>query len=158
MAVDVGQAAPDFTLFDAETKKQRKLSEFRGKNVVLVFFPGAFTGVCTKEACTFRDSAAQFNNLNAQVLGITVDSPFAQKAWADANKLNFPLLSDFGKQVVEQYGVSWKNLAGLEGYVSANRAVVVLDKAGVVRMKWVAPNPGIEPDYAAIQATLAGLK
>ncbi|MBM4405609.1 MAG: peroxiredoxin [Chloroflexi bacterium] len=158
MSVDVGQPAPDFSLYDAETKKQRKLSEFKGKNVVLAFFPGAFTGVCTKEACTFRDSAAQLNSLNAQVVGVTVDSPFAQKAWADANKLGFPLLSDFGKQVIQQYGAGFKNLAGLEGYVSATRAVFVIDKGGVVRMKWIAPNPGIEPDYAAVQATLAGLK
>ncbi len=157
MTVEVGQAAPDFTLYDAD-RKPRRLSEFKGKNVVLAFFPGAYTGVCTKEACTLRDSAAQFNGVNAQVVGVTVDSPFAQKAWADANKLNFPLLSDFNKQVVQQYGASFKGLAGLEGYVSATRAIFVIDKGGVVRMKWIAPNPGIEPDYAAIQSALASLK
>ena len=99
MPVDVGQQAPDFTLIDTDNKPH-SLSEFKGKNVVLAFMPGAFTGPCTTEACTFRDSAAAYNNMNAQVLGITVDSRFAQKGWADANNINFPLLSDYGRKVV----------------------------------------------------------
>ena len=94
MAIKVGSKAPEFTLFDTD-KKPRSLSEFRGKNVVLAFYPGAFTGVCTKELCAFRDAMSNFNNLNAQVVGISVDSPFANKAFATQNNLQFPLLSDY---------------------------------------------------------------
>jgi peroxiredoxin len=156
MAVEVGQSAPDFTLYDTD-RKQRSLSEFKGKNVVLAFFPGAFTGVCTTEMCALRDSVDQFNSLNAQVIGITVDPPFAQKAWTDQNSVNYPFLSDFGREVVNQYGLTFPNLAGLEGYVAANRAVLVLDKTGVVRYKWVAPNPGTEPNYDEVKQAVSSL-
>ena len=156
MAVEVGQAAPDFTLYDTD-RNQRSLSEFKGKNVVLAFFPGAFTGVCTTEACTLRDTVDQFNSMNAQVIGITVDPPFAQKAWTDQNNVNYPFLSDFNREVVNQYDLAFPNLAGMEGYVAANRAVLVLDKEGVVRYKWVAPNPGTEPDYDEVKNAVSGL-
>lgn len=156
MSVDVGQAAPDFTLHGTDLKS-RSLGEFSGQNVVLAFFPGAFTGVCTDEMCALRDRADQFNSLDAQVLGISVDPPFSQKAWSDANNLNFPLLSDFTRQVVNQYGVAFPNLAGMEGYVAANRAVFVVDKGGVVRYKWVAPQVTAEPDYDEIRQALSGL-
>ena len=155
MAAEVGNPAPDFTLYDAD-RKERTLSEFRGKNVVLAFFPGAFTGVCTKEACAFRDSAADFNQLNAQVVGVSVDSPFAAKGWSDVNKLTFPILSDFDRKVINQYGVVFKDLGGVPGYVAANRAVFVLDKSGVVRYKWDG-QPGVEPNYEEINAALANL-
>ena len=110
MAAEVGQAAPDFTLYDTE-RKRRSLSEFKGKNVVLAFFPGAFTGVCTTEACALRDQVDQFNSMNAQVVGITVDPPFSQKAWVDANNVNYPFLSDFNRQTVNDYDVALPNLA-----------------------------------------------
>lgn len=154
--VNVGDPAPDFTLFDAD-RKPRKLSEFSGKNVVIAFYPGAFTGVCTKEMCTFRDSLDRFRGLNAEVVGVSVDAPFANKVWADQHKLTFPLLSDYERKVVNLYGVPFPNLAGLTGYVAANRAVFIVDKSGVVRYKWVAPNPGVEPSYEEIQKALAGL-
>jgi peroxiredoxin len=156
MAVEVGQAAPEFSLFDTDRSK-RSLSEFRGKNVVLAFVPGAFTGVCTTEMCTLRDQLEQFNSANAQVLGISVDGPFAQKAWADANNLNFPMLSDYNRDAVTAYDVALPNLAGLEGYTAANRAVFVVDKEGVVRYKWVAPAPTNEPDYDEIRQQLSQL-
>jgi peroxiredoxin len=156
MAVDVGQRAPEFTLYDAD-RKQRKLSEFTGKNVVLAFFPGAFTGVCTKEMCTLRDSLAQFNNMNAQVVGISVDPFGSLKAFSDQNKLGFPLLSDFNRQVVRQYDVAFQNLGGVEGYVSANRAVFVVDKSGVVRYKWTAASPANEPNYEEVKQAVAKL-
>jgi peroxiredoxin len=156
MAGEVGQPAPDFTLYDHD-RQQRALSEFKGKNVVLAFFPGAFTGVCTTEMCTLRDQESQFNSLNAQVLGISVDPPFSQKAWVDQNNLNFPILSDYNRQVVNQYDVALSDLAGMEGYVAANRAVFVVDKDGVVRYKWVAPSPVNEPDYAEIRQSLSQL-
>ena len=156
MAVEVGQTAPEFSLYDADRNRQ-SLSDFKGKNVVLAFYPGAFTGVCTTEMCALRDQMDQFNSLNAQVLGISVDPPFSQKAWADANNLNFPILSDYTRQVVNLYDVALENLAGLEGYVAANRAVFVVDKDGVVRYKWVAPSPANEPDYDEIRKALEGL-
>ena len=156
MAAEVGQAAPDFSLYDTD-RQQRTLSEFRGKNVVLAFFPGAFTGVCTTEMCTLRDQISQYNSMNAQVIGITVDPPFAQKAWADQNNVNYPFLSDFNRQAVNEYGVALANLAGMEGYVAASRAVFVVDKDGVIRYKWVGPNPGVEPDYAEVQQAVAQL-
>ena len=99
MAVEVGQPAPDFTLYDAD-RQQRSLAEFRGKSVVLAFYPGAFTGVCTTEMCTFRDRMERFNSMNSQVLGISVDGAFAQKVFSDQNNLNFPrvyhVVYDFG--------------------------------------------------------------
>ena len=156
MAVEVGQQAPDFTLYDTD-RKERSLSEFKGQNVVLAFFPGAFTGVCTTEMCTFRDRMEQFNSLSAQVLGISVDGAMAQKAFSDQNNLNFPVLSDFQRKVVGQYGVELPNFAGMEGYVAAQRAVFVVDKAGVVQFKWVAPNPGVEPDYDEVKDAVAKL-
>ena len=156
MAVEVGQPAPGFTAYDQDLN-ERSLAEFKGKSVVLAFFPGAFTGVCTTEMCVLRDRADQFNSLNAQVLGISVDPPFSLKAWADANNLNFPVLSDFGRQAVAQYDVALPNLAGLQGYTAANRAVFIVDKEGVVRYKWLAPAPTNEPDYEEVQTALEQL-
>ena len=156
MAVEVGQQAPDFTLYDTD-RNQRSLSEFKGKNLVLAFFPGAFSGVCTTEMCTLRDSIDRFNAMNAQVIGISVDSPTAQKAWGDQNNVNYPFLSDFNRQVVNQYDVALPNMGGLEGYVAAKRAVFVIDKEGIVGYKWVGPNPGVQPDYDEVRNAVAQL-
>jgi peroxiredoxin len=156
MAVEVGQTAPNFTLFDTD-RKRRQLSEFKGQNVVLAFFPGAFTGVCTKEMCTLRDQLDQYRSMNAQILGISVDPPFSQKAWLDQNKISFPLLSDFNRQVVNQYGVTLPGLAGLEGYIAAQRSVFVVDKGGVVRYKWVSATPANEPNYDEVRQAVAQL-
>ena len=153
MAVEVGQAAPDFTLYDSD-RQQRSLGEFKGKNVVLAFFPGAFTGVCTTEMCALRDSSNQFNDLNAQVLGISVDPIFSLKVFSEQNNLNFPLLSDYSRQMVNQYDVALENMAGMEGYTAAKRAVFVLDKEGAVRYKWVGDTPGVEPEYDEIRQAL----
>ena len=157
MAVEAVQQAPDVTLADYD-RKPKALSEFRGKNVVLAFMPGAFTGVCTKESCTFRDSAAQFNDLNAQVVGVTIDAPASQKAWADSLQLNFPFLSDYARKAVNAYGVDLPNWNGMEGFTSARRSVFVIDKDGVVRWSWVAPVNTEEPNYDEINKVLAGLK
>lgn len=142
----VGSKAPTFTAFDFE-KKPRTLSEFLGKKTVLAFFPGAFTGVCTKEMCAFRDSLSKLNNLNAQVVAISVDSPFANKGFATANNLPFPLLSDYSREVIKQYDIVLNNFAGLTGYTAAKRSVFVLDKDGVVKYAWVSDDPGKEPPY-----------
>ncbi len=153
----MGEKAPVFTLTDTE-KKPRSLSEFTGKKIVLAFFPGAFTGVCTKEMCTFRDSMAKLNSLNAQVVGISVDSPFANKAFAAQNNIQFPILSDFDRQVVKKYGIELKDFAGLKGYTAAKRSVFVIDNAGVVRYSWITDNPGVEPNYDEVTKSLEALK
>lgn len=147
--VEVGQKAPDVQFVDTE-RKPVKVSDFKGKTTVLLFFPGAFTGVCTKEMCNFRDNIANYNKLNANVVGISVDSPFADKAFKDANQLSFPILSDYNRDGVKSFGVDMPNFAGLNGYTAAKRAVFVLDKEGNIRFKWVSDNPGVEPDYATV--------
>jgi len=151
MAVEVGQSAPDVMVVNQD-RKAVPLSEFRGKPTVLLFFPGAFTGVCTKELCNFRDSLARFNSLHAQVIAISVDSPYAQKAFADANKLNFTLLSDFNRRAVKAFGIEDPNFGGGQLPGVAKRSVFVLDRDGVVRYKWVTDNPVIEPNYEEVAA------
>lgn len=156
MAVKIGDKAPDFSLFDTE-RTARTLREYLGKKTVLVFYPGAFTGVCTKEMCAFRDSMSRFNELNAQVVGISVDSPFANKAFATQNNLQFPLLSDSNRTALVAYGILHEDFAGLKGYSAAKRSVFVLDKDGVVRYAWVSDNPGIEPNYDEITKSLSAI-
>ena len=156
MPTDVGQQAPDFSLYDAD-KNLRSLSEFRGRNVVLAFFPGAFTGTCTDEMCNFQDRLEEFNSINAQVIGVSVDPPFSQKEWTTQNRITYPFLSDFNRQVVTDYDVTFENLAGLQGYISANRAIVIIDRSGVIQYKWVAANPGVEPDYDEVKQALVSL-
>ncbi len=157
MAVEIGKKAPDFKLYDTD-KKERSLSEFAGKKVVLAFYPGAFTGVCTKEMCNFRDSLSKFNNVNAQVIGISVDPPFSNKAFADQNKLTFPILSDFNRQAVKAYDAYHENFAGLNGYTAAKRSVFVVDKEGTVRYKWVSDVPGVEPNYEEVMKAVESIK
>ena len=152
---EVGQKAPDFKLHDAD-KKPRTLSEFlvKGRKTIIAFFPGAFTGTCTQEMCTFRDMYHDLESLKGSVVGVSVDAPFAQKAFAEKNGLTFPLLCDFKREVIEKYGVVWKDLGGVEGYVSANRAIFVADGEGIVRYKWVAPNPGTLPNFDEVKQAL----
>jgi peroxiredoxin len=154
MSLAVGSKAPSFTLVDTE-RKPRSLSEFLGKKTVLVFYPGAFTGVCTKEVCALRDAMSNFNLVNGQIVGISVDSPFANKAFAEANRLTFPLLSDFNREVTKQYAGIYEGFAGVPGYTAAKRSVFVLDSAGTVKYVWVTENPGVEPPYEEIQKALA---
>jgi glutaredoxin-dependent peroxiredoxin len=151
--IDLGNKAPDFKLFDTD-RKERSLSEFSGKKVVLAFFPGAFTGGCTKEMCALRDSMSNFINLNSQIVAISVDSPFANKAFAEANKLNFPILSDYTRTVINQYCGVHNDFVGLKGYSASKRAVFVLDQSGIVKYKWVSDDPGKEPPYDEITKTL----
>ncbi len=147
-----GEKAPSFTLPDTE-RKQKSLQELLSQKgaTVLAFYPGAFTGVCTKEMCTFRDSLAQFNNLNAKVVGISVNDPFSNKAFAEKNNLNFALLSDYNRDAVKQYGIELKDFAGLKGYTAAKRSVFVLDPHGNVTYRWVSDDPGKEPNYDEVR-------
>jgi len=154
MSVSVGQKAPASTLVDTD-RKPVSLKDFAGKKTVLVFYPGAFTGVCTKEMCTFRDSLAQLNDMSAQVVGISVDAPAANKGFADVNKLTFPLLSDYERTAVNAYGIPQIDFAGLKNYTTAKRAVFVLDAEGTVKYAWVSDNPGVEPNYDEVKKAVA---
>ena len=154
MALKTGDKAPDFTLYDSE-QKLRSLSEFAGRKTVLAFYPGAFTGVCTKEMCTFRDSLSALSSLNAQVVGISVDAPFANKAFAAQNNLTFPLLSDFSREVSMKYGGVYDGFSGLKSYTASKRAVFIIDARGIVQYTWVSDSPGVEPPYEEINKALA---
>ena len=154
MAVAVGSKAPDFTLMNQD-REPVTLSKLQGKPVVLAFFPAAFSSVCTKEMCTFKDSMAKLGKANAQVFGISVDTFFTLKAFHDQQRFNFPLLSDFNKQVIRDYGVFNEDMIGLKGI--AKRAVFVLDKDGVVRHSEVLEDARNEPDYQKVYAALAAL-
>ena len=151
----VGETAPEFTLYDAD-RKERKLSELltKGGKTILAFFPGAFTGVCTTEMCTFRDMFGELQKMRGTVVGISVNDPFANKAFAEKNNLQFTLLSDFKREVVQKYGVPWNDLGGVKGYNVANRAIFVLDDRGKIVYGWVAPNPGTLPNFDEIKAAL----
>jgi peroxiredoxin len=155
MAADVGSRAPDFTLMDQD-RQPVTLSAQRGKPVVVAFFPAAFSSVCTKELCTFRDSMAKLNAAKAQVYGISVDTFFTLKAFHDQQKFNFPLLSDFNKEVIRLYDVVNPDMIGLKGI--AKRAVFVLDKDGVVRHREVLEDARNEPDYDAVLRAVEGLR
>ena len=154
MAADVGSKAPDFTLTNQE-RQPVTLSAQRGRPVVLAFFPAAFSSVCQKELCTFRDSMARLGQAEAQVYGISVDTFFTLKAFHDQQKLSFPLLSDFNKQAIRDYGVFNEDMIGLKGI--AKRAVFVIDKDGVVRHREVLEDARNEPDYEKVFASLATL-
>lgn len=152
----VGENAPDFTLVNMNMK-QVSLKDFKGKKVILAFFPGAFTGTCTQEMCTLRDSIAKMEDLDAQILGISVNDPFSNKAFHEENALNFPLLSDYTREVVRRYGVYHEDFAGLKGYTTAKRSVFILDEDGVIRYKWVTEDPSIEPPYHELEKELKKL-
>jgi peroxiredoxin len=155
MPIDVGAKAPDFTLPNQDREPVTLSEQLKNGPVVLAFFPAAFSSVCTTEMCTFRDSAAELNKVHAKVLGVSVDTFFALKAWADAQKLDFPLLSDFNKTVVRQYDVVNPDMIGLKDI--AKRAVFVIDRGGVVRYREVLDDARNEPDYGKVKQTLAAL-
>ena len=153
--IDAGAKAPDFTLTNQD-REAVTLSGLKGRPVVLAFFPAAFSSVCTKELCTFRDSLARLNQAKAQVFGISVDTFFTLKAFQTDQRLTFPLLSDFNKQVIREYGVFNEDMIGLKGI--AKRAVFVIDKDGVVRHRQVLDDGRNEPDYEKVFSALASLQ
>jgi len=155
--VMVGEKSPDFTLTDTELRP-RSLGEFLGNKTVLAFFVGAFTSVCTKEMCMFRDSMARLANLKAKIVGIAVSDPFSNKAFAEKNFLTFPILSDYKREVIRMYGIELSNFAGLTGYTTSKRAIFILDKNGVVRYSWITDDPAVEPNYNEIETFLEKMK
>jgi peroxiredoxin len=158
MALAIGTKAPDFTLKrkTADGLVDVKLSENFGKtNIVLLFFPLAFTGVCTQELCDITAGLGAYASLNAEVIGVSVDSPFAQEAWAQKEKIGIALVSDLNKEVTKAYDVVFPNLAGI-GDTSA-RAAFVIDQAGVIQYAEQTPTPKDLPNFDAVKATLAKL-
>jgi peroxiredoxin len=155
MSVDVGAKAPDFTLHNQDRQDVTLSSELKKGPVVLAFFPAAFSSVCQQEMCTFRDSMADLSKINAQVLGISTDTFFTLKAWGDQQKLNFPLLSDYNKEVIRQYGVVNPDMIGLKDI--AKRSVFVIDRSGVVRHREVLDDARNEPNYDNVKKALASL-
>ena len=150
LSVEIGGKLPDFQLHDQD-RKLRSLKEFQGKKLVLAFFPGAFTGPCTKEMCTFRDS---LQNLPGQVVGVSVNDPFTNKAFADTHNLKFPILSDYTRETIKKLNIFHNDFVGLNGYTVAKRSVFILDQNGAVRYKWVSEDPAKEPNYDEIKSNL----
>jgi glutaredoxin-dependent peroxiredoxin len=155
MSVEVGAKAPEFTLPNQDRENVTLSEQLQQGPVVLAFFPAAFSSVCQQEMCTFRDSMAELNQSSARVLGVSTDTFFAQKAWADAQRLNFPLLSDYNKDVIRKYGVVNADMIGLKDI--AKRAVFVIDRNGVVRHREVLDDARNEPNYENVKKTLASL-
>lgn len=153
--IEIGQAAPDISLYDSD-KKKVSLNDYKGKNVLILFFPQAFTGTCTKELCSTRDNIALYNQANAQVLGISVDSVFTLAKYKEDQQLNFPLLSDFNKDISKAYGVLYDTFVfDMKGV--SKRSAFVLDKEGVVRYAEVLETATDLPDFGAIQKILQSL-
>lgn len=155
--ITVGQLAPDFTLHTSNKEVKITLSDLKGKNVLLLFFPQAFTGVCTKELCSVRDNIAMYNNTSAEVLGISVDSPFTLAKFKEEQGLNFTLLSDFNKEVSTAYGCVYDAFIGWMKGVS-KRSAFIIDKNGIVQYAEVLESAGDLPNFEAINTTLAQLQ
>jgi peroxiredoxin len=159
MALAVGTKAPDFTLKSKQASGlvDVKLSNnFGSKNTLLLFFPAAFTSVCTAELCDITAGLSQYSGLNADVIGVSVDTPFSQEAWAQKEKIGITLASDLNKDVIKQYDVVFPMLAGVGD--TAARAAFVIDKSGVIQYSERTPTPKDLPNFAAIKDKLAKLK
>ncbi len=155
MAIEIGQVAPGFTLRDSE-KNVVSLDEQKGKNVLLLFYPLAFTGVCTKELCAIRDDIGRYDNASATVFGISVDSYATLKKFKEEQGYNFPLLSDFNKEASAKYDCLYDNFAGWMHGVS-KRAAFIVDKEGIIQYEEVLESAADLPDFEAINAKLEQL-
>jgi len=157
MSIQPGQPAPAFTLLNTD-KQKVSLSDLRGKNVVLLFFPLAFTSVCTAELCNVRDNISLYNNVDAEVFGISVDSLFVLNKFKQEQHLNFQLLSDFNKTASRDYGVLYdvSPIMDMEGV--SKRAVFVIDKEGIVRYTEVTASTGDQINFEGLQQAISALK
>lgn len=152
MALKVGDKAPSFKLFNTD-KKELSLEDYQGKSLVLLFFPLAFTSVCTAELCTMRDSLAEFNNLNADILGVSIDTVFTLDKFKEEQKLNFPLASDFNKEASNAYGVLYEEFVmGMRGV--SKRSAFVIGADGTLKYVEILESAGDQPNYDAIKASL----
>ena len=155
MKIEVGKPAPDFSLFDTD-KKKISLGDFKDKNILLLFFPQAFTSTCTKELCAVRDDISRYSNVNAQVIGISVDSVYSLAKYKEEQQLNFTLASDFNKEVTEAFGISYEMSYGMKG--AARRSAFIVDEHGIIQYAEVVEKSGELPDFAEIQAILEKMK
>ncbi|MFB5647978.1 MAG: redoxin domain-containing protein [Candidatus Nitrosomaritimum aestuariumsis] len=153
MSLNIGDIAPNFELPDTDLK-MRTLEEFKGKKIVLSFFVAASSPVCENELCTFRDSWDEISNLNAQVIAISNDGPFANKAFAEKHHFNFPLLGDYNSKTIRDYDVLMKDLLHIKDYNAAKRSVFVITEDGKIGYKWVSEDPLKEPNYDEIKESL----
>ncbi len=156
MALSIGNKAPDFKLFNSE-KGEVSLSDYKGKNLLILFFPQAFTGTCTTELCSVRDGIADFNNMEASVIAISVDSLFTLAKFKETQNLNFPLLSDFNKTTSADYGCLYEEFVfGMKGV--SKRSAFIVDKNGVLQYVEILEKAGDLPNFDAIKSTLEKLK
>jgi len=151
----VGTPAPDFSLAPAPGPGRVTLSQHRGEPVVLLFFPLAFSGVCTAELCRMAEDWSRWQEVGVRVLGISVDSPFVNRRFAEETKVPFPLLSDFNKEASSAYGVLYPEYFGMQGV--AKRSAFVVDRTGVIRYAWVSEDSGVMPDFEEIFAAVNSL-
>ncbi len=155
MSLQKGDKAPSFKLFDTD-KKEVSLSDFAGKNLIVHFFPAAFTGVCTTQLCTVRDAISMYHNDQCDVVAISVDGVFTLAKFKELQNLNFTLLSDFNKEAIASFGVTLENFAcGMKNV--SKRAVFLIDGNGIIQYAEVTPTPGDMPDFVALNAALASL-
>jgi glutaredoxin-dependent peroxiredoxin len=155
MSLQIGTPAPNFALFSSE-KNKISLADYAGKNLVILFYPAAFTGVCTAELCATRDNIAMYNNLNTEVVAISADMVFTLEKFKAEQNLNFPLLSDFNKEAMTAYGCKYDTwILDMEGV--AKRSAFVVDKAGIIQYSEVLEVPSDLPNFEAIKATLETL-
>jgi peroxiredoxin len=155
MSITIGEKAPNFRLFNQD-KKEIELAELKGKNILILFFPFAFTSTCTKELCDVRDNLAMYNSLNAQVLGVSVDSPYTLNRYKEEQKLNFDLLSDFNKTTSQAYDSIYETFnMGMKGV--SKRSAFVVDKNGIVRYAEVLENASDIPNFESINTILQAI-
>jgi len=153
MSLNIGDNAPNFELPDTDLK-MRTLDEFKGKKIVLTFFVAASSPVCQNELCTLRDSWDELSKLNAQIIAISNDGPFANKAFAEKHKFNFPVLGDYNSKTIRDYDVLMKDLLHIKDYNAAKRSVFVIMEDGKIGYKWVSDDPLKEPNYQEIKEFL----
>jgi peroxiredoxin len=146
MTLQIEEKAPLFELYDIDMNLVR-LEDFRGSKIVLAFFPGAFTSVCTKEMCTLRDSISNLSKVNGTVIGVAVSDPFSLKAFMEKNNLNFNLLSDYERKVIKLYNIELQDFVGLKGYTVAKRSIFIIDENGYIKYIWITDDPSKEPLY-----------
>lgn len=152
--LNIGDFAPDFELLDTN-QQSHKLSDYTKKAAtILAFFPASGSPVCTVEMCNFRDSLNDFTGKNAQVIGISVDSPFANKIFSEHHNFNFPILSDYNREVIKKYDIVMPNLGKLKDYMAAKRAIFIIDNQQKIKYKWISDNPLIEPSYDEIRKNI----
>ena len=152
--IKIGDTAPDFELLDTN-QEFHKLSNTKDNQTILAFFPAAGSPVCTTEMCNFRDNLNSLKEMNIEILGISVDSPFANKVFAEHHHLNFPILSDYNRETIEKYDVVMPNLGKLKDYKAAKRAIFIVDNDKKIKYKWVSDNPRLEPNYEEIRKAIS---